>query len=130
MATADRDLGLRFGVAASVIQSLRADLTEGLHWTCHAGVVAFTALGAESVAEALGLEKKEGARVALSVPLMIDRVFPNRIWVRVITPDAKAADVRVRDNRRLRRAMKIDCTFRPDGRWECTHAGLAVSLTR
>lgn len=129
MAEADRELGLRYGVALSVILSIRAGLMEGVHWESRGGVVSYTEDGEAAVAIALGLKKKEGGgAAALSVPLKIARVFPNRIWVRVIDPDGAAADVRVRDNGRLSVAMKIDCVLRPGGRWECTHAGQAVPL--
>ncbi len=131
MAEADRELGVRYGVALSVILAIRADLKEGVHWTSRGGTVSWTDAGEAAVATALGLEKKEGGGAAgPSVPLKIARVFPSQIWVRVTAPDGRAADVRVRDNLRLRVAMKIDCKPLPDGRWECTHPGQAVPLAR
>lgn len=133
MASADHLQASRYGVAVSVISAMRRQMQEGEHWTADAiGRVSYTAAGEAALAHALGLKKKEGGAAPVGGAtdcgqlLMIVRVYPNRIWVRVATPDGAAADVRVRDNRRLRERMKIACQ-QQGAAWHCVHAGQAVS---
>lgn len=60
--------------------------------------------------------------------VVVARIYPNRHYVRVLTPANGCVDLKVRDNRTLRLRMKIPCVLLPDGRWQCCHPAQRVKL--
>lgn len=140
MAAADEHLAQQFGVSPAVVEGLRKEkLTEGEHWHREpCGRVVILPAGLSILESLLDPKKNQGGggppaeAAPESCPqifaLTIARVFPNPIWVRVITPNGSGSDVRVRDNKRLQPRMRIQCTQLDDGRWECRHQGQAVPL--
>lgn len=135
MSAADAAFARRHGVSEDVVQRIRkSSLTEGAHWARQqGGMIVYTPAGLAELAMLLGAEKKEGAAAAgasRDAPevraLPISKIFPNRIWVRVITPEGRAADVRVRDNTRLRPLMRLPCVEHL-GKWHCAAAQHGVA---
>lgn len=57
-------------------------------------------------------------------PLRILFRLKSRIWVRVLTPAGDGADVRVRNNKRLRPGVLLQCELR-ESQWHCVHQGFA-----
>lgn len=121
MAAADTALAEQFGVAVSVIEAIRVNqLVAGSEWGRNGNKVHFLPEGITRVASILGIEKKAQPEVVL---LQVVGVLPNVRFVRVKTPEG-VAEIRVRDNRRLRVRHLLRCR-QEAGQWICVQPGIA-----
>jgi len=127
---ADRDLAAQFGIQANVVKTLREEkLAEGVHWKKKTGKgsIEYTADGVAAVSAFIELpppepiEQDDIPRSAF-VPLPILRLCRNPLFVTVRTPDNKAADVRVRNNKRLSPRTLLQCA-QTNSKWVCVHQG-------
>ncbi len=121
MAAADTALAEQFGVAVSVIEDIRVNqLTEGPDWERKGNKVHFLPEGISRVATILDVKKEAPPEVVL---LQVVGLLPNVRFVRVKTPEG-VAEIRVRDNRRLRVRHLLRCR-QEAGQWICVQPGIA-----
>lgn len=122
MAAADTALAEQFGVAVSVIEDIRVNqLVEGSEWGRKGNKIHFLPDGISRVASILDV-KKEAAPPEV-VLLQVVGLLPNVRFVRVKTPEG-VAEIRVRDNRRLRVRHLLRCR-QEAGLWICVQPGIA-----
>lgn len=145
---ADTALARDLNLPAAALARLRVESLEcGVHWT-EKPKVAYTDRGRARVMELMGMTQSEveapipsplcsplppsqaftiwmGAESAPAMqPLRILFRLKSRIWVRVLTPAGDGADVRVRNNKRLRPGVLLQCELR-EAQWHCVHQGFA-----
>lgn len=138
-AEADLAQASRFGVSPDTIAALRRQkLVNPDHWSSEGRSVVYTDEGVRELARLLGAEapdaaadapKKEGGGgdpAATEEPgneLLVVKVHPNPLFVRVRTPDGQECDVQVASNRRLRPGFRLLCKHSSGG-WLCIQPGV------
>jgi len=129
---ADRDLAARFGLQAAAIMEMRVSkLEQDTHWkkARGQGAIIFTDDGLAEIERILSLKPAEAVipvkpDPASIVNLKVLRPCRNPLFCTVMTPDGKAADIRVRRNNRMRHGIILQCAF-VDNKWKCVHPGFA-----
>lgn len=140
-AEADLAQAAHFGVSPETIAALRRQkLANPDHWASEGRAVVYTDEGVRELARLLGADtpdasaatapKKEGGGGATDCAeepeneLLVVKLYPNPLFVRVRTPDGHECDVRVASNQRLKPGFRLLCKHSRAQGWCCIHPGI------
>lgn len=140
-AEADLAQASRFGVSPDTIAALRRQkLVNPDHWSSEGRAVVYTDEGKHELARLLGADapdnaaaaapKKEGGGGELATTeepgnkLLVIKLHPNPLFVRVRTPEGEECDVQVASNKRLQPGFRLLCKRSSAAGWLCIQTGL------